>query len=401
MSLSADGNTAIVGGFTDNGFVGASWVYALTVPVAPTSVDDSYATAFNTALTIVAPGVLSNDIDNGGGSITADLISNPASGLLTFHANGGFTFVPASGFSGPVTFTYRATNGGGDGALATVTITVGAPGPIGLAPPRNLITSCIVGNRVTIRWTAPASGVTPTGYVLEGGVSPGQILASVPTGSTATTFTVVAPTGAFYIRVHALAPGLKSMASNEIRIYVNVAALPSAPTNLLGFVNGSSLGLAWANTCAGGTPTGLILDMTGSLGTSINLPLSETFSSAGVPPGTYTMSVRAYNSTGASASSNSVTMTFPGACSGAPATPTNFSAVKTGNVISVSWSLPPSGPAPVGYSLIVTGAMVANLPVNGRSISGAVAPGTYILSVVATSPCGASAATAPATLTIP
>ena len=108
---------------------------------------------------------------------------------------------------------------------------------LGLGPPTNLITSCVIRNAVTITWSAPTSVVTPTGYVLEGGAIPGQTLASLPTGSTATTFTFAATTGAFYIRVHSVAPGLKSVASNEIRIFVNVPSPPSAPTNLLGFVN--------------------------------------------------------------------------------------------------------------------------------------------------------------------
>ena len=141
--------------------------------------------------------------------------------------------------------------------------------------------------------------------------------------------------------------------------------------------------------------------MTGSAALSINLPVTETFSSAGVPAGTYTVSLRASNSAGVSASSNSVTLTFPDACSGAPNTPTSLRASKSGNVISVSWRLPASGPAPTAYSLIVTGTFVASLPLNVRSISGTVAPGTYNLSVVATNPCGSSGATAPQTVTIP
>ena len=43
----------------------------------------------------------------------------------------------------------------------------------------------IAGNVVTLRWTPPATGATPTGYQLEGGVNPGEVLASIPTGSAA------------------------------------------------------------------------------------------------------------------------------------------------------------------------------------------------------------------------
>ena len=277
-----------------------------------------------------------------------------------------------------------------------------APTPAVLRPPTNLTATSIVGNTVTIAWTAPANSITPTGYLLEGGVSPGEVLASVATGGTATTYTFAAPTGAFYIRLHAVASGARSVASNEIRIFVNVPAPPSAPTNLLGLAVGSSLQLAWKNTAAGGTPTGVIVDVTGSLVGSLSLPLAEDFALAGgVPAGTYTMSLRAVNSTGISASSNSVTLTFPGACSGAPAPPTNFVATTGVNALSLSWGLPASGPAPSGYVLIVSGAFVGSVPVTGRSVAGAVPAGTYTLSVAATNACGTSAPSPPVTVTVP
>ncbi len=102
--------------------------------------------------------------------------------------------------------------------------------------------------------------------------------------------------------------------------------------------------------------------MTGSLVGSLSLPLHGGLRAAGgVPAGTYTMSLRAFNSTGISASSNSVTLTFPGACSGAPAPPTNFVATTGANALSLSWALPASGPAPSGYVISVTGAFVGSV----------------------------------------
>jgi hypothetical protein len=102
-----------------------------------------------------------------------------------------------------------------------------------------------------------------------------------------------------------------------------------------------------------------------------------------------------------SASSNSVTLTFPTPCSGAPATPAAFAATKSGNVVSVSWSLPGGGPAPTGYLVNVTGAFTGGFAVPGRSIAGAVGPGSYTLTVAATNPCGTSAASAAQTVTVP
>ena len=268
-----------------------------------------------------------------------------------------------------------------------------------LRPPTDLHVTSIVGNRVTVAFTAPVLGTSPTGYVLEGGVLPGEVLATMSTGSTATRFTFTAPTGTFFVRMRATADSTKSDPSNEIRIAVNV--IPSSPANLLALVNGSSVTLAWMNATAGGVPTRLILDVTGSLTTSLSLPVAESFSVAGVPPGTYTVALRAENLAGASGPSNTVTVTVPGACSGSPETPPDFAATKTGSVISVAWGLPANGPAPTGYAILVTGSFVGTIPVSGRSASARVDSGSYTLSVIATNPCGSSAPTLPQTVTIP
>jgi hypothetical protein len=230
--------------------------------------------------------------------------------------------------------------------------------------PTELVATAIVGNQVTIAWRAPTA-TTPTGYFLEGGVAPGQTLASLATGSTATSFTFIAPTGAFYIRVHALVGTTRSLPSNEIRIFVNVPAPPSAPANLLGHADGSSLTLAWRNTAGGGTPTAIQLDVSGAVVTSLTLPAGEGFAFAGVPPGSYTFAVRAMNAAGTSAASNSVTLTFPGTC-GAPLPPTGLSVTSSGNSVSASWGLPPTGSAPTSYRLIVSGAFNGTIPLTTR-----------------------------------
>ncbi|MEN8802284.1 MAG: cadherin-like domain-containing protein, partial [Thiogranum sp.] len=94
----------------------------------PVAVDDAYSTAFETTLTVVAPGVLENDSDPDGDAITAVQQSNPANGTATLNADGSFTYTPNAGFSGDDTFTYVANDGTDDSNVATVTITVAAAG---------------------------------------------------------------------------------------------------------------------------------------------------------------------------------------------------------------------------------------------------------------------------------
>src|SRR6185369_11127564 len=78
----------------------------------------------DTALTIAAPGVLSNDTDADSATITAVVSTGPAHGTLTLTANGGFTYTPAANYNGADSFTYKATDGSLDSNVATVAITV-------------------------------------------------------------------------------------------------------------------------------------------------------------------------------------------------------------------------------------------------------------------------------------
>lgn len=279
---------------------------------------------------------------------------------------------------------------------ATWNVTVQAAVPS--ANPTGLSLTSVIGNVVTIAWRAPTS-TTPTSYALEGGVAPGQTLASQPTGSAATTFTFTAPTGVFFIRVHAIAPGGRSAASNEIQIAVNVPQMPSAPANLLGLANGQTLTLAWRNGLTGGTPTAVRLDVSGAVATSLMLPVAETFAFAGIPAGTYTFAVRGVNAVGTSGPSAPVTLTFPGTCT-PPLTPTNLSVTTAGSTVSVAWGLPATGAAPSSYQLVVRGAFNGAFPVLTQSLTSGAPPGTYTLSVVAVNACGQSAPTVGQTITI-
>ena len=259
------------------------------------------------------------------------------------------------------------------------------------ANPSGLRVVSLVGSALTLAWSEPA-GLVPTGYVLEGGVAPGQTLASVPLGA-ATLTTLTAPAGVFYLRVVGVVDAQRSGTSNEIRVVVGVADPPSSPAALLGLVNGSDLTLSWTNTLSGGAPTNLVLHVSGPVTGSAPLPVGESFSFANVPPGSYTFSVVATNAAGTSAPSAPVTLTFPGACTGAPLAPAAFNASHAGNVMTLAWEPPHTGPAVSGYMVTVAGALNGSAPVSGRLLSAAVGPGSYLVSVAATNACGSGPVT--------
>jgi VCBS repeat-containing protein len=95
----ADGNTVTVA-LTVNG-----------TNDAPAAIKESFELDEDTTLTVAAPGLLSNDIDPDGDTLTAVLGTGPAHGTLTLNADGSFTYTPDENFSGQDSFTYRASDG--------------------------------------------------------------------------------------------------------------------------------------------------------------------------------------------------------------------------------------------------------------------------------------------------
>ncbi len=92
---------------------------------APTGVADSFTATLNTALTVnAANGVLKNDTDPEGKTLTATKVSDPAHGTLTLNADGSFTYTPTTGFTGSDSFTYKASDGTKQSGVTTVSITV-------------------------------------------------------------------------------------------------------------------------------------------------------------------------------------------------------------------------------------------------------------------------------------
>jgi VCBS repeat-containing protein len=92
--------------------------------VAPLSADDTFATSIDTPLVISPSGVLANDTDLNGDTLTAAIVSSPTHGTLTMSTDGSFTYTPNAGFVGTDTFTYVASDGLLTGNNALVTITV-------------------------------------------------------------------------------------------------------------------------------------------------------------------------------------------------------------------------------------------------------------------------------------
>ncbi len=110
-------------GITNSGIATGS-ITVTPVNDSPVAVNDNYSTPEDTTLTITAPGVLSNDSDPDSDGLTAILVTGPAHGTLTLNTNGGFNYTPTNNYNGPDSFTYRASDGQTNSAIATATIRV-------------------------------------------------------------------------------------------------------------------------------------------------------------------------------------------------------------------------------------------------------------------------------------
>ena len=105
-------------------------------PTPPVAATETYQATEEQALTVnAAAGVLANDSDMMGLTLTARLVSGPAHGSLTLNADGSFSYTPVALFHGTDSFTYQAVDRSSSSAATTVTLSVAYIDhpPIGLA----------------------------------------------------------------------------------------------------------------------------------------------------------------------------------------------------------------------------------------------------------------------------
>jgi hypothetical protein len=130
--LSDNGGTAYGGADTS-----ASVMFVITIIAvqdAPVAVDDNYTLVkgppkkgkkVDYVLEVSAEdGVLANDTDADGDSLTAVMLTQPIRGGITFNSDGSFRYRLNDEFVGTVIFTYQVSDGNGGTDTATVTITI-------------------------------------------------------------------------------------------------------------------------------------------------------------------------------------------------------------------------------------------------------------------------------------
>lgn len=110
-------------------YFGWAWVTLTPINDVPLATSDSYHTAESDPLVVAAPGVLANDVDADGDTLTAVKAGDPAHGTVIVRSDGSFTYAPTPGWTGNDSFLYKANDGTTDSVPATVSITVAPRSP--------------------------------------------------------------------------------------------------------------------------------------------------------------------------------------------------------------------------------------------------------------------------------
>ena len=370
----------------------------------PIAANDSRTTLFGAVLNVAAPGVLTNDSDPEGQPLTAQLVSPATHGTVTLNSNGSFLYVPAGGFSGPDSFTYRASDGAQLSNLATVSITVGAN--------RAPVFGVVPANRVLFHvGTGTSSGPLPftvsdpdgaavavsatssnTAVIAASGI----VLAGSGTNRTITLNTAGATTlGATTITLTASDGFVSTVASFTVTVQASVA--PGAPRTLTATTARNSVVFGWQPPSTPEPVLAYVLEA-GSApgGTAITVPLGQVLTfAATAADGVYFVRVRAITAAGSGPPSNEVQIALGQAAP--PMAPQALLATVQGTAVTLQWTENPFGPVITAYQVHAGSATglsnigVIALAASARSFSVPAPPGTYFVRLVAVNAAGASA----------
>jgi len=192
---------------------------------APVANNNSYTVGKGKTLTVAAAGVLANDTDADGDTLTAALASGPANGTLTLNANGSLTYTPNAGFVGSDSFTYTARDGALASTPATVSVTVTNQAPAAA----NDAYQTGMGNTLTVA----AAGVLANDTDADGDALT-AVLATSPTNGTLTlnangSFTYTPNAGFSGTDSFTYTAGDGTVASSPATVSVNVTNTNGAP----------------------------------------------------------------------------------------------------------------------------------------------------------------------------
>jgi hypothetical protein len=146
---------------------------------APVANADSYPVLAGSPFDGAAPGVLVNDTDTDGDSLSVAVVQPNGSGVLpgeslVLDLDGGIHYVPPTGYVGPRTWRYRITDGYAQSAFAEVTFQISAAPVVNAAPVAAADAYDVVRNTVL--------GVAASGVLVNDSDADGDTIAAGWTG---------------------------------------------------------------------------------------------------------------------------------------------------------------------------------------------------------------------------
>jgi hypothetical protein len=180
---------------------------------------------------------------------------------------------------------------------------------------------------------------------------------------------------------------------------------PGAATNLTALVDRSSVTLTWSAPVGGDAVGSYVIEAGSGSGRAdlANLATGSaatSFSTTGVPAGTYFVRLRAQNGAGTGPASNEVLVVVndTATCSSPPNSPSGLTSLVNGGTVSLTWTAPPGGCAATSYIVQAgSGSGLSNLAsASTGSLATAfsatnVGVGTYYVRVRAANAAGQSA----------
>lgn len=148
------------GNYTKPSFTSSESTFTIAeINNVPVASDDIYSVNEGSSLNVPVTGVLANDDDVDGDTLSAELVGVSSNGDMSLNPDGSFTYTPFANFNGVDSFTYKANDGILDSNVTTVSITVNA-NPVDTSQPTVSITSpsdgatIIMKSNVTVTATA-------------------------------------------------------------------------------------------------------------------------------------------------------------------------------------------------------------------------------------------------------
>ena len=375
-------------------------VYA---PGAPAAVSTLVSTATTFPITLIDVDSAGAILTLAGASTNAAVLANagiliaPLSSTVS-SASFSVTLTPVAGATGTASVVLSASDSQASVARAVQVSVTATPAPPD-AP--TALTATAGSATLNLAWTAATTGSTATSYAVSVGTSPGATSLPVQT-TTATALTVaISTSGTYYVRVRARNAFGDSVPSPEAVATVSVPhGKPGKPPKPRVWTSDRTVMIDWQAPLDGDPVTSYTLEVGSAPGLAnlVLLPLSaaRSFTADRVPDGTFWLRMRAVNASGTSDPSEEVGLVMgpSGGCVGLPFAPTTLGSSTAGALVSLAWTAPAAGVAPIGYVLYAGSAPgQSDLAAfsTGSTLtgwSGAAPPGLYYVRVSARSACG-------------